>query len=138
MPPLAVALLMITAMPASALETNRSWPDISGRWRAKAAVQHTLPIRAIEIGRCEGGLCGRIVNEDGRCGPVVLRLTEKRTGTLVGTILIEGVAMPAYAALQADWLLVGAHRPSTEPGRKVLPLVAEYDRQGPPRCEPAG
>jgi hypothetical protein len=66
---------------------------------------------------------------------VVLRLTRNRTGTLLGTITVEGVAMPAYAALQAEWLLVGAHPPHpNRASRVVLPLVAEYDRQGPARC----
>ena len=131
-PVLALAFVVAAVMPAPAAESP--WPDITGRWRAKSQVQHTLPIRALDIARCPGGLCCRVVNEDGSCGPTVLRLTENRTGTLHGTILVEGISMPAYASPQAEWLLVGAFRRSADPNRKVLPLVAEYDRQGPPRC----
>jgi hypothetical protein len=126
---------LVLAASAASAAPAADWPDITGRWQAKVRVQHTLPARAIEIARCADGLCGRIIGADGSCGPVILRLTENRTGTLLGTITIGGLAMRAYAARQAEGLLVGAHPPHPKRASQVvLPLVAEYDRQGPVRC----
>ena len=129
-----MAGLVFAASTASA-GPAADWPGIAGRWHARIRVQHTLAHRAIEIARCADGLCGRIVGPDGSCGPVILRLTQNRTGTLIGTITVGGLAMPAYAARQAEGLLVGAHPPHPKRASQVvLPLVAEYDRQGPARC----
>lgn len=133
-----LALSFVVAAVMTALAAESPWPDITGRWRVKPAVHPTLPLRSIEIARCPEGLCGRLVEVDGSCWKVVLWLTENRNGTLHGRVIIPNFTLAAYAALQGEWLLVGAFRPSRDPNRTLLPLVAEYERQGPPRCPPEG
>jgi hypothetical protein len=136
--------------PASAFETSAAeWPDIVGRWSATALPnggKPTLPIAAVEIAPCGGTrLCGRLVETDGGCGPVMLRLTGAKSGTAFGDLAILAGAAPAPPLTEpatlvrlGEKLVIRSQNSRVSPlSRWTLPLIAHYLREGPPRCAPA-
>ena len=138
---IALASALFAGAPAAATEPGKDWPDIVGRWRAVAfpdGGRPTLPIAAIEFAPCgEAHLCGRIVGADGTCGAVTIEVERARGGVAYGTSRLRGEERSAALERTGDRLVISANPPSSMLiGRSIVNLVAQYRREGPPRCPP--
>jgi hypothetical protein len=137
-------LSLVLGLSAPIAHAEPAGPDIQGRWRPISGEE--LP-RAfpealkepIEIASCSGGeLCGRPVRRDGGCGPVILRLRQSTNGLVSGTLTQDGSRMFVFLTRQDRRLRIANYSPTSDPLlARSLPVVAFYDREGPPTCAPA-
>jgi hypothetical protein len=149
---LALAFLAFLPVPAPARADQGPVDALTGRW-GEAVSGGGLPGgAAIEIETCGEGerLCGRIVGNDGSCGPVVLEARPDLDGQVTGTYaLVPETTDPTPDSTVDDWRrTVRLRRTDAELGIEVLPSVMEtmltrsvvlpriarYRRLGAPAC----
>lgn len=127
----------ILALPASAANQGPLRAKLEGRWQfanAEPIDADDPPLsEPIEIVACPEGFCGRIIDANGRCGPVVLRVAsgagEQLRGKLTagrGVVQVSlGFREERLYILYSPWL------------RRTAPPRVVFVRQGPPACAPA-
>jgi len=142
-PALPVLLSMIAALPGSigaAHAGGEAPPSIEGRWRGE--IPKSRPYRidrvAIEIAPCGGAFCGREVNGDRSCGPVVYRLSRLPDGTLDGEMILPEGTFRVQALRDEDHLTVQVLMPGEPMSRftRMMPIVSHFKFEGPGSCPP--
>ena len=141
--PLPVLLSMIMALPGSigfARAQGEAAASIEGRWRGQ--IPKSRPYRidrvTIDIAPCGGGFCGRAVNGDKSCGPVVYRLSRLPSGSLDGEMILPEGTFRVQALRDEDYLTVQVLMPGEPMSRftRMMPVVSHFKFDGPGSCPP--
>ena len=126
--------------------------SVVGRWRERAqgpAQQGLERIGAIDIAPCAGGYCGVLVDSNGGCGAIILRMTinPQWRGTsngeswsnFPGILTWRGKSAPTHASWRGSNFNFTASEPGTHPlSRRSMPIyVGRFTREGPARCDAA-
>jgi hypothetical protein len=142
--PLAVLLSMIMALPGSigfARAQGEAATSIEGRWRGQ--IPKSKPYRidrvTIDIAPCGGAFCGRAVNGDRSCGPVIYRLSRLPSGSLDGEMILPEGTFRVQALRDEDHLTVQVLMPGEPMSRftRMMPIVSHFKFDGPASCPPS-
>ena len=123
---------------ADAPEASRAvaW---EGRWQQVPVESgHRLDVGTIEIARCAGSFCGRLVTNDA-CGPVMMTLTADGD-RLGGQLTLHGRTFEAGLlpeGTEAGRITLLASESASFVSRNSMTLEVEFIPKGPAACTPA-
>ncbi len=141
---LPLLLSMITALPGSigsASAQGETLSSIEGRWRGE--IPKSRPYRidrvTIDIAPCGDAFCGRAVNHDRSCGPVIYRLSRLPSGSLDGEMILPEGTFRVQALRDEDHLTVQALMPGEPMSRftRMMPVISHFKFEGPASCRPS-
>ena len=134
-------LLGLPGSPGSARARDRAESSIEGRWRGE--ILKSKPYRfsrvTIDIAPCGAAVCGRVLADDGSCGPVILRLSPASSGKLKGDLILPEGAFDAWVFRKEESLTLEVLVREEVMTRftRAMPSISFFSPAGPASCPPA-
>lgn len=137
-------LSMLPGLPGSpgpARAQDATTSSVEGRWRGE--IVKSKPYRfsrvTIDIAPCGSAVCGRVLEADGSCGPVILRLSPTSSGKLKGDLILPEGTFDAqvYRKEESLTLEVLVRQEAMTRLTRMMPAVSFFSPAGPSSCPPA-
>ena len=93
----------------------------------------------IDVAPCGGAFCGRAVNGDQSCGPVIYRLSPLPSGSLDGEMILPEGTFRVQVLREEDHLTVQVLMPEEPMSRftRMMPIISYFKFEGPASCRPS-
>ncbi len=136
-------LSMLLGLPGSpgGAGAQEATASIEGRWRGeilKSKPYRLNPI-TIDIAPCDNAICGRAVEANGSCGPVILRLMPASSGKLEGDLTLPESTFRARVLRDEEFLILQVLTWEEPMSRftRMMPAESAFSPAGPASCPPA-
>ena len=133
-----VLLSMLPGLPGSTARAQEAAASIEGRWKGEILRSRPFGFRpvTIDIAPCGSAVCGRLVEADGSCGPVILRLSPASSGRPSGRLILPEGTFGARVFREDEFLTlqVLVREEAMTRFTRVMPASSSFSPAGPASC----
>jgi hypothetical protein len=133
-----ILLSTLPGLPGSPARAQEAAASVEGRWKGEVLRSKPFGFRpvTIDIAPCGGAVCGRLVEANGFCGAVILRLSPASSGRLKGDLILPEGTFDAQVFREEEFLTleVFVREEAMTRFTRVMPASSSFSPAGPASC----